>query len=37
MNIWSQIGRVLLVLALSLSLGAHWALLQTVAWTGMLV
>jgi hypothetical protein len=37
MNIWSKFGRVMLVLALSLSLGAQWALLQTVAWTGMLI
>lgn len=27
----------MLVLVLALSLGLHWALLQTVAWTGMLV
>ena len=29
--------RLMLVLVLALSLGLHWALLQTVAWTGMLV
>lgn len=37
MNIGFQFGRVMLVLALSASLGLHWALLQTVAWTGMLI
>jgi len=35
MNVWSKFGKVLLVLVLSLSLGAHWALLQTVAWAGL--
>ena len=29
--------RVLVVLLLVLSLGVHWALLQTVAWAGMVV
>lgn len=29
--------RFLMVLVLVLSLGLHWALLQTVAWTGMIV
>ena len=29
-------SKVLVGLALALSLGLHWALLQTVAWTGML-
>jgi len=37
MNIWPKIGRVVVVLALSFSLGPHWALLQTFAWTGMLI
>jgi hypothetical protein len=37
MNVWSRFSRVMLVLVLSLSLGAHWAVLQTVAWTGMLL
>jgi len=37
MHTGSKCGKALLVLALSLSLGAHWALLQTVAWTGMLI
>jgi len=30
-------SRWLVVLTLTLALGAHWALLQTVAWTGMLI
>lgn len=30
-------SRTLVVLALTLSLGAHWAFLQSVAWMGMLV
>jgi len=37
MNLWFQFGKLMLVLALSLSLGAHWALLQTAAWTGMVI
>ena len=31
-----RIGKVFLVFALVAALGAHWALLQTVAWTTML-
>jgi hypothetical protein len=31
-----RIGKIFLVLALVAMLGAHWALLQTVAWTTML-
>ncbi len=31
-----RIGKICLVLALVAMLGAHWALLQTVAWTTML-
>ncbi|HVU27665.1 MAG TPA: hypothetical protein VHG71_08005 [Verrucomicrobiae bacterium] len=31
-----RLGRIFLVLALIASIGAHWALLQTVAWTTML-
>ena len=31
-----RLGKILLVLALVAGLGAHWALLQTVAWTAML-
>lgn len=30
-------ARLLVLLVLSLSLGLHWAVLQTAAWTGMLV
>lgn len=30
-------SKVVIVLVLTLTLGLHWALLQTVAWTGMLV
>ena len=29
-------GKILVLIALAASLGAHWALLQTVAWTTML-
>lgn len=32
-----RVSKWLLVLTLVLSLGAHWALLQTVAWTGMVI
>ena len=32
-----RLFRWLLVLTLTLSLGAHWALLQSVAWLGMVV
>jgi hypothetical protein len=31
-----RLGKVLVVFALVTTLGAHWALLQTVAWTTML-
>ena len=31
-----RFGKILVVLALVATLGAHWALLQTVAWTTML-
>jgi hypothetical protein len=31
-----KLGKVLVVFALVATLGAHWALLQTVAWTSML-
>lgn len=31
------VAKLITVLVLVLSLGLHWALLQTVAWTGMLV
>ena len=32
-----RLGRILLALAVCASLGLHWAALQTVAWTQMLV
>ena len=31
-----KLGRTLTIAALILSIGAHWALLQSVAWAGML-
>jgi hypothetical protein len=31
-----RLGKILVVVALIATLGAHWALLQTVAWTTML-
>src|SRR5271168_1787931 len=34
--VFVRIGKICLVLALVAMLGAHWALLQTVAWTTML-
>jgi hypothetical protein len=34
--VFKQVGKIFLVLALVAMLGAHWALLQTVAWTTML-
>jgi 7,8-dihydro-6-hydroxymethylpterin-pyrophosphokinase len=33
----AKAGRILVVLALLASIGAHWALLRSVAWTQMLV
>ncbi len=33
---FKRFGKIFLVLALAAMLGAHWALLQTVAWTTML-
>ncbi len=33
----ARFGRLLVVLALVASIGGHWALLQSVAWTQMLV
>lgn len=32
-----RIGRVVVIVALCLSIGSYWALLQSVAWAGMLV
>jgi hypothetical protein len=34
--VFVRIGKIFLVLSLVATLGAHWALLQTVAWTTML-
>ncbi|NOS72314.1 MAG: hypothetical protein HOP33_20615 [Verrucomicrobia bacterium] len=34
---WFRMFKCTLVLALTLSLGLHWALMQTVAWTGMII
>jgi hypothetical protein len=34
--VFVRIGKIFLVLSLVATLGAHWALLQTVAWTAML-
>lgn len=33
----TRFAKFILVLALAVSIGLHWALLQTVAWTGMLI
>jgi hypothetical protein len=32
-----RLARALVIVTLTISLGAHWAVLQSVAWTGMLV
>ena len=32
-----RVAKVAVILAVALSVGLHWALLQSVAWTGMLV
>ena len=34
---WSAIGRATTILALCLAIGLHWAALQSVAWTAMLI
>jgi len=34
--VFARCGKFLVVIALALSMGAHWAALQTVAWTTML-
>ena len=34
---FARLPRILIVLALAGSIGMHWALLQTVAWTGMII
>lgn len=36
-GMWFRMFKCTLVLALTLSLGLHWALMQTVAWTGMII
>jgi len=35
-NVFARCGKVLVVVALVLTTGLHWAALQTVAWTAML-
>ena len=35
--IFSRLSRLLVVLALLVSIGGHWALLQSVAWTRMII
>jgi hypothetical protein len=35
-RVFIRFGKILLVVALAAILGAHWALLQSVAWTAML-
>jgi hypothetical protein len=34
---WPAIGRVTTIFALCLAIGLHWAALQSVAWTAMLI
>jgi hypothetical protein len=34
--VFKRLGKIFLVFALAAMLGAHWTLLQTVAWTAML-
>ncbi len=36
MNVFVRVGKILVVISLAVTVGAHWALLQTVAWTTML-
>ena len=35
-SVFRRLGHVLLILALLMATGSHWALLQSVAWTNML-
>lgn len=35
--LFKRAAKVAVILAVALSVGLHWALLQTVAWTGMIV
>ena len=37
MTVFVRLGKFFIVLSLATSIGAHWALLQTVAWTAMFV
>ena len=34
--VFVRLGKIFVVMALAMTIGAHWALLQTVAWTTML-
>lgn len=36
-KVLTRLSKWLVVITLTLSLGAHWALLQTVAWVGMVI
>ena len=36
-TMWSALGRTTTILALCLAIGLHWAALQSVAWTAMLI
>src|SRR5437868_8418811 len=36
-TMWSALGRATTILALCLAIGLHWAALQSVAWTAMLI
>lgn len=36
-NVFARLGHVLLIVALLAATGTHWAVLQSVAWTTMLV
>ena len=36
MSVRARLGRFLMVLTLIVAIGGHWALLQSVAWVGML-
>jgi hypothetical protein len=36
-HLFKRAAKIVVVFAVALSLGLHWALLQSVAWTGMLV
>lgn len=36
-NVFARVPTFLIALALAFSIGAHWAVLQVVAWTGMVI